>query len=286
MRKGEIVAHLPTSATKREQLVELIGGRADGARAHVRGAGRERGLQAALELRWGDGPRRGFDVGRGEVVGLTGPDESAVQGILRCSVGLSAGSGVALRREGSPFKPSKPAKAMRRGVVYISPDRLAEGGIRDLSLGRNLTLSSLRRHVRRGGLGIVNTAHERQAATEISERVGVISHGIDQPFGQLSGGNQQKALVGRAIEAGAETIVIDSPTVGVDVGARAEIYRLLQDVADEGRAVLVGSSDVDELADLCDRVVVLRDELVSVLEGEDATRERIRAAYFGTGEQP
>jgi ABC-type sugar transport system ATPase subunit len=285
MRKGEVVAHLSTSATRRQQLVELIGGRADAAHTRMRAAGREHAQRPALELRWGDGPRRGFDVARGEVVGLTGPDETAVQGMLRCSVGLSAGSGVALRREGKAFRPSKPAKAMHRGVIYISADRLGEGGIPNFSLGRNLTLSSLRRHVRRGGLGIVNTAHERRAAQAISERVGVISHGIDQPFGELSGGNQQKALVGRAIEAGAETIVIDSPTVGVDVGARVEIYRLLQSVADDGHAVLVGSSDVDELADLCDRVVVLRDELVSVLHGEDATRERIRAAYFGTGEE-
>jgi ABC-type sugar transport system ATPase subunit len=284
MRKGEVVASTPTAASTREQLVELIGGRTKASSERVRDAGVASDREAALELRWGQGATRGFDVRRGEIVGLTGPDEPAVQALLRCSVGLSAAGGVALRRAGRSFRPGKPARAMRQGVVYISSDRLSEGGIGDFSLGRNLTLSSLSRHVRRGKLGIVDTARERRAAEELSERVGVISSGIDQPFAQLSGGNQQKALVGRAIEAGAEAIVIDSPTVGVDVGARAEIYELLKQVADGGRAVLVGSSDVDELAELCDRVVVLRDELVSVLGEESVTRERIRAAYFGTGE--
>jgi ribose transport system ATP-binding protein len=167
-------------------------------------------------------------------------------------------------------------------VAYISADRLSEGGIKDFSLGRNLTLSSLKRYLRIRGLGVLDKARERRAATEASGSFGVVAHSIDQLFGTLSGGNQQKAIVARALQSGADTLVIDSPTVGVDVAARADIYALLRGLSRDGRAILIASTDIDELADLCDRVVVLRDGAIRVVEAGELSRERIRAAYFGS----
>jgi ribose transport system ATP-binding protein len=279
-RRGHVVANLRAEETSADNLVDLIGG--EGA-SQAKHSGRRRtpSGEPALKLVWGGADEQGFEVRPGEVLGLTGPAEDVVHRLLRRVVGILPRGRVRVERGGAPFRAANPSAAMSQGVAYLSSDRLTEGGIADFTLGRNLTLSSLGRFAG-FPLGTVKTSRERAAATETAGRLGVVSHGIDQLFAQLSGGNQQKALLGRALATGADTFLIDSPTVGVDVGARAEIYALLGELADQGRALLIASSDADELALACDRVVALRDGVIREVPPGEMSEEAIRAAYFGT----
>ena len=279
-RRGKVVASLETEQTSANKLVGLIGGAGAGAadRSLQR---RESSAAPVLSLAWGAEPGQSFEVRPGEVLGLTGPAEDVVHRLLRRVVGIEPRGRIRVTRAGKPFRAANPHAAVAQGVAYLSSDRLVEGGIADFSLGRNLTLSSLGKYAG-FPLGTISTSRERQAATETAGRLNVVSHGIDQPFAQLSGGNQQKALLGRALATGADTFLIDSPTVGVDVGARAEIYKLLRELAEQDRALLIASSDADELALVCDRVVALRDGLVREVPAAQMSEDSIRAAYFGT----
>ena len=222
-----------------------------------------------------------FSVRAGEIVGLAGLVGAGRTSAALATVGALRSTGT-VTVGGRVFKFRSPAEAIDHGVVYVTEDRKAHGLLPSMSTGANLTLTSLRRFATSGLLAI---ARERGAARETAERFGVRSSGLGQPAGTLSGGNQQKVLVGRFLVEPRRLLVLDEPTRGVDVGARADIYTLINRLTADGLGVLMISSDLPELIGMSDRIVVMRaGRTVGELAGRDRTPEAVMALATGPSE--
>jgi ABC-type sugar transport system ATPase subunit len=169
--------------------------------------------------------------------------------------GLQPASEGTIRFKGQALRITCPAEALAAGIGMVTEDRKGQGIIPALGVGENITLSSLRRFSR--GPLIAQSA-DRTAAREQIEAFAVKASSPAQPIAQLSGGNQQKALLARSLLDGPDLIILDEPTRGIDIGAKAEIYALIQRLTGAGKAVLLISSELPEVLSLAHRIVVLR----------------------------
>ncbi|GAA0927526.1 ATP-binding cassette domain-containing protein [Pseudonocardia zijingensis] len=194
----------------------------------------------------------------GEIVGLAGLVGSGASETLLALFGDRRSTGD-VRLGGRELAASNPRAAVRRGVALVPEERRTEALFPGLSVGVNLTASSLGAHARGG---VLSRRRERRTAEDLVERLGIVPRSPAQDVATLSGGNQQKVVVGRWLARGGQLYLVDEPTAGVDVAAKAEIYRHLGELAAGGAAVLVVSSDFEELIGLCDRILVVRDGVV------------------------
>lgn len=190
----------------------------------------------------------------GEVLGVTGLEGSGAAEVLRGLAGVIRVRGKFSVR-GVPYRPRNPADAIRRGIVYLPPDRRTSGLWLARTCEWNLWAGSLAKHARGGTL--LHRGKLRDRAEEGLARVGVRQSALGLAAGSLSGGNQQRLMLARALEVRGQVLLLEEPTRGVDVSARAEIFKLIRSVADGGSTVLVSSPDVDEILAVADRVVCL-----------------------------
>jgi ribose transport system ATP-binding protein len=197
-----------------------------------------------------------LEVGRGEIVGLAGLLGSGRTDTVRLIFGADPLDGGSMSFEGRPFAPKEPRDAIRAGIGFCTEDRKSEGIIPDLSVGENLTLAMLPSLVRGG---VVDAAEQRRIIKDMIGRLSIKCASIEQPIRQLSGGNQQKVLLARWLCMNPRLLVLDEPTRGIDVGAKAEIQSLVAGLAEKGLAVLMVSSEIEEIAEGADRAYVLRD---------------------------
>jgi ribose transport system ATP-binding protein len=158
--------------------------------------------------------------------------------------------------EGRAFAPAEPVDAIRAGIGFCSEDRKVEGIVPDLSVRENLTLALLPRLAK---AGVVDEVRQREIVDRFIVLLGIKTSGPEQKIRELSGGNQQKVLLARWLCMDPRLLLIDEPTRGIDVGAKAEILRLMRELASQGLGVLMVSSELEELIEACDRVTVLRD---------------------------
>jgi len=209
-----------------------------------------------------------FTARKGEIVGVAGVVGNGQPALLRALAGLDRATGTV-----DVAGKSLSRRKLRASAAYMPADRLSEGLMVGLNVRENAALTALDR-LKTGPF--VSRRRERAAvAREVSE-LDVRTPSLEAPISSLSGGNQQKVVVARAMLSEPAILVADEPTQGVDVGARAEIYRILREVTDGGVPVVVASSDTLELQGLCDRVIVMsRGQSVATLEGDDVTEERI-----------
>jgi ABC-type sugar transport system ATPase subunit len=178
--------------------------------------------------------------------------------------------------EGRPARFAHPAAARRAGVALVTEDRKRLGIFAQLDVGRNITICTLR-ELAQGGM--VSGTAERRAAREAVERLSVKTAALESAITSLSGGNQQKAIIGRWLLTRPKVLLLDDPTRGVDVGAKAEIYRLIDQLSREGLAIIVTSSELPELLTLADRILVLAEGRVTAeLTRAEATEQRIMEA--------
>ena len=182
----------------------------------------------------------------------------------------------ALRLNGRPFVPREPADAIAAGIGYCTEDRKSEGIVPDLSVRENLTLALLPRLTKRG---IVDEKAQRRVVNRFIERFGIKCSSPEQAVRELSGGNQQKVLLARWLALDPQLLILDEPTRGIDVGAKAEIQKLIRELADRGLGVLMASSEIEEIVEGADRAYVLRDgRTVDCFAGERLTAEAILSA--------
>ena len=211
-------------------------------------------------------------VGAGQIVGLAGVEGNGQSEFIRALGGLENSTGT-VQVQGKTVKTGSVAAAQRAGIYYLPGDRHAEGLFLPLTVEENASLLQLGR-ISRGG--ILSRAKESQLAKDVIKQFDIRTPSARTEVSKLSGGNQQKVLLGRVIASQPRVLLADEPTRGVDVGARAEIYRQLRDYVDQGVGVVVLSSDASELAGLCDRVVVFsRGQVASVLEGDELSERSI-----------
>ncbi|MBN9211819.1 MAG: ABC transporter [Microbacterium sp. 71-36] len=195
-----------------------------------------------------------LSVAAGQVTGILGLLGAGKTELAEIVAGVRPAGTARLRLDGAPYRPASPAAAKDAGVVLVPEDRQRQGIQPGWSIGRTVGLPVLRQISR---WGVVSPARERAAADDVIDAYGVVAPSADTRVDDLSGGNQQKVVVGRWLRTGPRLAVLDEPFRGVDIGARRRIGDSARDRAAEGAAVLVLSSDVDEILDVADRIVVL-----------------------------
>jgi ribose transport system ATP-binding protein len=278
LRDGEMVARdVPRSDVDQDRLVELMVGRALDTTFPPKAVVEQLGdtVLSANDISGGGFNGVLLEVRAGEIVGFAGVEGNGQREALRALAGLEPRDG-RVEVRGHAVRSGHVRSARRAGMTFVSGDRRGEGVFPELSVRDNMTAGSLNR-IERGG--IITRRREQAAIVEHLEMLALRTPSIEHSVGSLSGGNQQKVALGRALLERPNTYLIEEPTQGVDAATRLQIYRLLRQEAARGATVVVLSSDALELAGLCDRVLVFsRGHVVAELEGEGLDEQRIVGA--------
>lgn len=226
-----------------------------------------------------------FDVRRGEILGIGGLIGAGRTEIAEGICGLRPISAGHVEINGIKQSIRNYTDAIKAGIVYLSEDRKESGVFLDLSIAKNISVLDLKRLT--GRFGLLNARAEAELARDFTRQLGVRMAGIDAPVSSLSGGNQQKVAIAKQLTVHPKVILMDEPTRGIDVGAKAEIHRLLRELAKSGIGIVVISSELPELLGLCDRIVVIREGRVAgELGSEEMSEEGVIRLASGVSERP
>ena len=214
-----------------------------------------------------------FTVHKGEILGLTGLVGARRTEVVQTLFGVEKLASGKIFLEGKEIKIKNPTNAIRRGIGLLPENRQTEGLILDWGIGRNITLPELKSYVKQL---FVQEKKERSTSRELAERVDTKAVSIFDKASSLSGGNQQKVVVAKALGSDFKVLILDEPTKGVDVGAKAAIYEIMGELAQQGYAIIMISSEMPEILGMCDRIVVMCEGRVTgELSREEATQEKI-----------
>ena len=285
LRDGQKVDTIGGAGIDESRLARMmVGGRAPAAVAtedHEAAPGAHGGGVPALRVRGlAREPRLkpcDFDLQEGEIVAVFGLVGAGRTRLARSLFGLEPAAAGTIQVFGEERRISSPVDAIGAGIGYVGEDRAA-GIVPKLSVAANITLASLRDSARRG---LLDFGRERDVARRSADDLGIRISSLDQPAGTLSGGNQQKVVLARWTCSGARILILDDPTRGIDVGAKAEVFRLIRDLADDGVAVLFFTSEITEARSLGDRILVMADGTFTGQLEADASDDRIMTAAGG-----
>jgi ABC-type sugar transport system ATPase subunit len=294
MRDGALVSTSPTADLTHAQLVtEITGARSvsDSETRHVnprQDADRQAPRLAVRDLT-GPGIRApiSFEVAAGEVLGIAGLVGAGRTELLELIFGAVHPTGGTVELDGSPRRMRNPRSAMRAGLALIPEDRRHQGLIMDFGIRANITLASLDK-VKSFVPAFPSKAKESRVTDGLIDSLQISTVSREKEVRLLSGGNQQKVVVGKWLARDSKVLMFDEPTAGIDVGAKEQIYELIERLAAEGRAIIFVSSEFGELTAVCHRVMVLREgELVGQLTGEEIEEPRIVSmCYLESGARP
>jgi ribose transport system ATP-binding protein len=215
-----------------------------------------------------------FQLRRGEILGIAGLVGAGRTEVARAVFGADQLDSGEIFVKGTKVRINSPTDAVEHGIGYLSEDRKRDGLALGLNVETNLVLAALQRFL--GPVGWVRSGMTRAAATLQVRNLGIKTPSLKQAVRNLSGGTQQKVVVGKWLTAETEVLIFDEPTRGIDVGAKSEIYRLLNDLAREGKAIIVISSELPEILRMSHRIIVMCEgRITGALTAEDATQERI-----------
>ena len=282
LRDGLLVKTVPRTDTNPRQIVHLMVGR----QIEETDLGQpRRGGDVVLEVSDLSLPWPGmvgkwrlrnvnFSLRRGEILGVAGLMGAGRTELLECLFGSSPQSPRGkILLDGRPVTFRHPAQAMKAGVALVTEDRKRLGIFANLNVGHNITVCTLREVTR---AGLLRSGRENAMAQLSVDQLGIRTAGLDSPITSLSGGNQQKSIVGRWLLTRPKVLLLDDPTRGVDVGAKAELYRLMDGLCRSGLGIVLTSSELPELLTLCDRILVLCEgHVTGELAREEATEQRI-----------
>ncbi|KAF1021064.1 MAG: Ribose import ATP-binding protein RbsA [Paracidovorax wautersii] len=281
MRDGRFVTRAATASVTRQQMASLMVGR-ELADIYPPRQPRPSGAAPALQVEgfavpgWAQGVD--FEVAAGEILGFAGLVGAGRTELFEGILGLRPGHGQ-VRLAGQPVRLRSPRDAARHGLTYLSEDRKGKGLHVDFALRPNLTLMSLRQYTH----PLLDLGAEQRALVQAMQAHGIRVGSPDVRASALSGGNQQKLALAKVLQPAPRVVVLDEPTRGVDVGAKRDIYFMIQRLALDGLAVVVISSELMELIGLCHRVAVMRGgRLVAQLPAEGLTEEDVIAHATGT----
>lgn len=282
MRDGLLVAREATASVTRRQMANLMVGR-ELADLFPPKLPAPAGGEPAIKVRsltvpgWAE--EVSFDVRRGEILGFAGLVGAGRTELFEGLLGLRARSAGTVELAGKPVNLKSPRDAARHGLTYLSEDRKGKGLHVHFSLRPNLTLMALERYAKPW----LDPAAEQAALRGAVQEFGIRTGSLEVRASSLSGGNQQKLALAKVLHPGPSVVVLDEPTRGVDVGAKREIYHLVQRLAEQGLAVVVISSELMELIGLCHRVAVMRaGRLQTTLQEPHLTEEELIAHATGT----
>ena len=282
LRNGELVGEYPVAELPRVELVAKMMGKNFDDLASIKEA--ESSIQDEIIIDakglGHKGKIKPFDliIHKGEVIGLTGLLGSGRSELARVIYGADKSQSGTLKVKGKEVKINSPIDAMKLGMGFLPDDRKAEGVIADLSIRENIILAV---QAKRGMFRLLPRAEQEKIADKYIKEIQVKTPSMEVPISQLSGGNQQKVILGRWLATNPDFLILDEPTRGIDIGTKTEIQKLIIKLAKEGKAVIFISSEIEEMLRTCDRMVVLRDG-VKVGEIEDEmTQNSIMKAIAG-----
>jgi rhamnose transport system ATP-binding protein len=222
-----------------------------------------------------------FEVRAGEIVGLAGLVGAGRTEVARCIFGLDAYASGSVTIDGEPLAAGDPSRAVDRGIGLVPEDRRHQGLVLELPIDRNIGLTLLRQLT---SWGLISGGRERRTAEDYARRLQIRATGVQQLVGTLSGGNQQKVVLGKWLARNPRLLILDEPTRGIDVGTKAEVYRLISTLAAEGLAILLISSELPEVLGMSDRVLVMAEgRLRGEFDRATATPEAVMAAATTEG---
>lgn len=287
-RDGHSVADISKDRLTRERLVEgIVGGAVESAGPKIASFASDK---VVLKV---DGLARApmvngisFELHEGEVLGIAGLVGAGRSELARLIYGADRPDSGTMIFNGDIYAPKSPAAAVKAGFGLVPEERRADGLVLSKSVAFNAQLSNLSSIIYSPSLPFINYGKRKLGVEQIVRDLAIKTQSIDLSVGQLSGGNQQKVVLGRWLLRQPKVLILDEPTRGVDVGARAEIHRLVRNLAKDGMSVIVISSEPDELPDLSDRVLVMADgRIVKELQGKALSRNAIVAASYTDNEQ-
>lgn len=283
MRDGRRVLSCPLKGLSADDLVRAMVGR-----EIVERRGADRPQRGAVVLQVDRLTREGvfidvsFELHAGEIVALAGLVGAGRSEVARAVFGIDRYDAGQVRVNGRALKKGSPGQAMAAGMGLVPEDRRLQGLVMEMTIGTNISLASLRRLTRHG---LVRRAYENRFASEWASRLRLKSGRFSNPVSTLSGGNQQKVVLAKWLSRRPQLLIIDEPTRGIDVATKSEVHELLVQLAKEGVAVLMISSELPEVLRVADRVLVMREgRLVAEFGHEQATEEAVVAAATGQAE--
>jgi ribose transport system ATP-binding protein len=281
LRDGANVGSLARDELTHDNMVRLMVGRDIAAQVHAPGVARRDGYFKVEGLRTRRYPHRtvSFAVSRGEILGVAGLVGAGRSEVAQAIFGVERPLAGRILLDGSAIEIADPASAIRQGLFLVPEDRRIAGLVVDFSVRENVTLPALDRYATHG---LVSVAKERVAVSAVCNQLHVKAPSIEIKIANLSGGNQQKVVLAKWLALGPKVLIVDEPTRGIDVGAKAEIYTLLRDLAEAGVAIVMISSDMEEILNVSDRVAVMHEGAITgTLSRAECTEERIMSLAVG-----
>jgi len=220
-----------------------------------------------------------FQLRKGEILGFAGLVGAGRTEVARVLFGIDQAESGEIWFKGKKVSIHSPQQAMDYGIAYVPEDRHQQGLVMNFSIATNVTLSILDKVSR---LGLIDPRQERKIASDYSSQLRVRSAGVEQQVSALSGGNQQKVVLSKWLATNPSILILDEPTRGIDVGAKAEVHRIISDLAASGLAIILISSELPEVLAMSDRVIVLHEGRVTgMFERAEATQEKVMFAATG-----
>ena len=286
LREGRLVASLKTTETSQEEVVRLMIGReARKVSARVRPAidTRMPALEVSNLTRHGVYSDISFKLYPGEILGISGLVGAGRTEIVRGIFGADPVDFGTVSVDGTPVQRPHPERMIALGIGLVPEDRRNQGLILGMSVVDNLSLVRL---ARRAAYRLRQRAAERTSARQLVDKLSIRTPGLSTPVATLSGGNQQKIVIGKWLGGSLRVVIFDEPTRGIDIDAKVEVLSIIQTLADSGVAVIVISSEQAEVLQVSDRVLVIREgRIVAELDRSEASEESLTQAAFGRGSQ-
>lgn len=280
-RDGQHISTNPTSNVTRDSLIRDMVGREVG--DYFSKSETEKGdvLLSVRNLgKEGVFSNVNFEVRRGEVLGFAGLVGSRRTDVGLALFGIEPADTGQLTFEGKPLVIKSPEQALKHGISYLTEDRRQLGLTMPMSITSNISLPMLKNYL--SGLGLIKRSNESSIAEEYRRRLSIRTPSVNHQVGKLSGGNQQKVMLSKWLNANPKLFILDEPTRGIDVGAKAEVHHIVNELAEQGLAVILISSDLPEVLAMSDRVLVMREgKQMGIFTREEATQESVMTAAMG-----
>lgn len=279
-RDGQFIAERPVSELQEDSLIEMMVGRK--LEEQYPRLNQPRG-EKRLEVSQVSGPGVhdvSFTLYRGEILGVAGLMGAGRTELMKILYGAAPRKAGTVSLDGRQVVTHSPQDGLANGIVYISEDRKRDGLVLGMSVKENMSLTALRYFSRAGGS--LKQAEEQQAVGDFIRLFNIKTPSMEQPIGLLSGGNQQKVAIARGLMTRPKVLILDEPTRGVDVGAKKEIYQLINQFKQEGLSIILVSSEMPEVMGMSDRILVMHEgHLSGEFPIEQATQEALMAAAVG-----
>jgi ribose transport system ATP-binding protein len=281
LRDGKNAGELSKAEARHDRIVSLMVGREIKSTYAASPAPKTPGYFKVRQARSGRYPGEtvGFDAARGEILAFAGLVGAGRSELMKAMVGLDPAGGAEVTLGGERISIHTAADAIGQGIYLVPEDRRAEGLVTGMTVRENTTLPSLPRF---STLSVISRERERQVTNQQIAALNIKTPGGETTVANLSGGNQQKVVLAKWLSMSPKVMILDEPTRGIDVGAKAEIYRLMRELADGGGVILMISSDMEEVLNVSDRVAVMHEgRIAGVLERADCNEENIMNLAVG-----